>query len=161
MRKKRNYARDRRPDVKYQDIALGRFINKLMYDGKKSTAESVVYDALDIVAKETKKDALEVFTKAMENASPLVETVSRRVGGANYQIPEEVRPERKFILAARWIIEATRGKKGKPTAQKLAEEFIAAFKNEGAAIKKKLDVHRMAEANRAFAHFARKRTPSA
>ncbi len=160
MRKKRNYARVRRPDVKYQDVALARFINKMMYDGKKSTAEQVVYGALDIVAKETKKDALVVFTTAMENASPLVETVSRRVGGANYQIPEEVRPARKFILSSRWIIEATRGKKGKPTAEKLAEELMAAFKNEGAAIKKKLDVHRMAEANRAFAHFARKRTPT-
>lgn len=161
MRKKRNYTRDRKPDVKYKDIALARFINKMMYGGKKSTAEAVVYDALDIVEKETKKKPLEVFTAAIENASPLVETVSRRVGGANYQIPEEVRPARKFILASRWIIQATRGKKGKATAQKLAEELIAAFKNEGAAIKKKLDVHRMAEANRAFAHFAKKRTPQA
>src|SRR3989344_1621830 len=161
MRKKRNYTRVRKPDVKYQDIALGRFINYMMYGGKKSTAESVVYDALAIVEKETKKKPLEVFTTAIENASPLVETISRRVGGANYQIPEEVRSERKFVLAARWIIQATRGKKGKSTSEKLAEELISAFKNEGAAIKKKLDMHRMAEANRAFAHFARKRTPQA
>lgn len=161
MRKKRNYARVRKPDVKYGDVALGRFINYMMYGGKKTTAEAVVYDALAIVEKETKKKPLEVFTTAIENASPLVETVSRRVGGANYQIPEEVRPERKFVLAARWIIGAARGKKGKSTAEKLAEELIAAYKNDGAAIKKKLDMHRMAEANRAFAHFARKRTPSA
>lgn len=155
MRKKRNYTRVRKPDVKYSDVSLGRFINYMMYGGKKSTAEQVVYDALDIIAKETKKDALGIFSKAIENASPIVETVSRRVGGANYQIPEEVRPERKFILAVRWIIQATRGKKGKSTSAKLAEEILAAYKNEGAAIKKKLDVHRMAEANRAFAHFAR------
>lgn len=160
MRKKRNYARVRKPDVKYGDIALGRFINYMMYGGKKTTAEAVVYNALAIVEKETKKKGLEVFTTAIENASPLVETVSRRVGGANYQIPEEVRPERKFVLAARWIIQATRSKKGKATSEKLAEELMAAFKNDGAAIKKKLDMHRMAEANRAFAHFARKRTPT-
>ncbi|OGY59758.1 MAG: 30S ribosomal protein S7 [Candidatus Colwellbacteria bacterium RIFCSPLOWO2_01_FULL_48_10] len=158
MRKKRQYKRIHKPDVVHGNIAVTRFINYLMEGGKKTTAEKVMYDALDAIAKSTKLDGLEVFLKAMENVAPQVETMSRRVGGANYQIPEEVRPERKFVLAARWIIGAARAKKGKPMADKLAEELAAAYKNDGAAIKKKLDVHRMAEANRAFAHFARKRT---
>ena len=157
MRKKRVYKKHYKEDAKYQNIVVGRFINYLMYGGKKTVAESAMYGALDIVTKTSKKDGLEVFLAAMENIQPMVETVSRRVGGANYQIPEEVRPERKFMLAARWLIGAARGKKGKPIAEKLAEEILLAYKNEGTAIKKKLDVHRMAEANRAFAHFARKR----
>lgn len=155
MRRKRNYKRDRQPDIKYGSVALSRFINYIMEDGKKSVAERVVYDALEKVAKVSKADAAAVFEKALENATPAVEVVTRRVGGANYQVPREVRTERKFMLAARWIIEAARGKKGKPMADKLAEELLAAFKNEGNAVKKKLDTHRMAEANRAFAHFAR------
>ncbi|MCL4406396.1 MAG: 30S ribosomal protein S7 [Patescibacteria group bacterium] len=157
MRKKRNYKRERKPDVKYGDIAVSRFINYLMQDGKKSVAEKDFYDAMDIVAKENKEnpDAMAVFTKALENASPLLEVASKRVGGANYQVPREVREERKFMLACKWIIDAARAKKGRPIAEKLAEEIIAASKNEGTAIKKKLDIHRMAEANRAFAHFAR------
>ena len=126
-----------------------------MKDGKKSTAEKLVYGALEKVKAVTKEDPMLVFDKALENASPLLEVASKRVGGANYQVPREVRPERRFILALRWIIGAARSKKGKPMADKLAEELIAASKNEGAAIKKKLDMHRMAEANRAFAHFAR------
>ena len=126
-----------------------------MVDGKKSTAEKVVYGALHKVQEASKLEPLKVFEKAMENASPLVEVTSKRIGGANYQIPREVRPERRFMLSARWIIAAARSKKGKGMADKLAEELLAAYKNEGAAIKKKLDVHRMAEANRAFAHFAR------
>lgn len=154
MRKKRNYKRERKPDVKYGDIAVSRFINYLMYDGKKSVAEKDFYDAMDIVAKEN-PDPMVVFSKALENASPLLEVASKRVGGANYQVPREVREERKFMLACKWIIDAARSKKGKPIAERLAEEIIAASKNEGAAIKKKLDIHRMAEANRAFAHFAR------
>ncbi|HOF50516.1 MAG TPA: 30S ribosomal protein S7 [Candidatus Colwellbacteria bacterium] len=154
MRKKRNYKRERKPDVKYGDIAVSRFINYLMYDGKKSVAEKNFYDAMDIVAKEN-PDPMAVFSKALENASPLLEVASKRVGGANYQVPREVREERKFMLACKWIIDAARSKKGKPIAERLAEEIIAASKNEGAAIKKKLDIHRMAEANRAFAHFAR------
>lgn len=158
MRKKRQYRRDYKPDVRHGNVAVTRFINYLMEGGKKTTAEKVMYEALDAVGKTTKQDSLEVFLKAIENVSPQVETVSRRVGGANYQIPEEVRPERKFVLAARWIIGAARAKKGKSMGEKLAEELALAFKNDGAAVKKKLDVHRMAEANRAFAHFARKRT---
>ena len=136
-------------------VELGRFINYVMKDGKKSVAERVVYGALEQVKAVTKEDPITVFDKAIENASPQLEVASKRVGGANYQVPREVRPERRFILAVRWIIGAARSKKGKPMATKLAEEIIAASKNEGAAIKKKLDMHRMAEANRAFAHFAR------
>jgi len=132
-----------------------RFINYVMRDGKKSIAEKIVYGAFDKVGEVTKEDPVKVFEKAVENASPVLEVKSRRVGGANYQVPHEVRPERRFILAIRWIIGAARSRKGKPMADKLAEEIIAASKNEGAAIKKKLDMHRMAEANRAFAHFAR------
>lgn len=155
MRKKRVYRKYHRPDIVHGRVELGRFINYVMKDGKKSTAENLVYNALEKVKVITKQDPIAVFEKALENASPLLEVASRRVGGANYQVPREVRPERRFILAVRWIIGAARAKKGKPMADKLAEELIAASKNEGAAIKKKQDTHRMAEANRAFAHFAR------
>lgn len=134
---------------------MGRFINYLMQDGKKLAAEKIFYESLQRVEKETKEEAVKVFEKAMENATPLLEVTSKRIGGANYQIPREVRSERKFFLAAHWIIEAARKKKGKPMAQKLAEEIIAAAKNEGTAIKKKQDTHRMAEANRAFASYLR------
>jgi len=126
-----------------------------MGDGKKSVAEKVVQNALAKIKKEMKIEPLEVFEKAIQNVSPAVEVSSRRVGGANYQVPREVRPERRFTLAVRWIIEAARSKKGKPMSERLAEELMAAYKNEGAAIKKKLDVHRIAESNRAFAHFVR------
>ena len=136
-------------------VDVGRFINYVMRDGKKSVAESVVYGALENIKKISKEDPVKIFEKAIENASPMLEVTSRRVGGANYQIPREVRPERKFMLAVRWIINAARAKKGKSMADKLAEELIAASKNEGDAIKKKQNMHRMAEANRAFAHFAR------
>jgi small subunit ribosomal protein S7 len=155
MRKKRVYKKYHKADAVYGRVELGRFINYVMKDGKKSTAEKLVYGALEKVKAVTKEDPMLVFDKALENASPLLEVASKRVGGANYQVPREVRPERRFILALRWIIGAARSKKGKPMADKLAEELIAASKNEGAAIKKKLDMHRMAEANRAFAHFAR------
>ena len=155
MRKKRVYKKYYQPDIKHERIDLGRFINYVMRDGKKSIAEKIVYDAFDKVKELSKEDPVTVFERAVKNASPLLEVISRRVGGANYQVPHEVRPERRFILAIRWIIDAARSRKGKPMADKLAEELIAASKNEGAAIKKKLDMHRMAEANRAFAHFAR------
>jgi small subunit ribosomal protein S7 len=155
MRKKRIYKKYHAPDVVHGRIDLGRFISYVMHDGKKSVAETVVYGALEKVGEITKQDPIAIFEKALENASPMLETASRRVGGANYQVPIEVRPKRKFILSVRWIIGAARSKKGKPMSVKLAEEIIAASKNEGAAIKKKQDMHRMAEANRAFAHFAR------
>lgn len=155
MRKKRKYKKDHKPDIKYDNIAVGRFINYLMRNGKKSVAERVLYDSFDKIQKQTKQEPIQIFEKALENASPLLEVFSKRVGGANYQVPREVRPERRFLLACRWIINAAKAKKGKPMAEKLSEELVAASKNEGAAIKKKHDVHRMAEANRAFAHFAR------
>lgn len=153
MRKKRNYKRDHKPDAKHQSIAVGRFINYLMKEGKQSVAERLCYDAFARIEQLTKSDPKAVFEKALENAIPHVEVVSRRVGGANYQVPREVRADRQFMLATRWIIGAAHAKKGKPMAEKLAEELVAASKNEGAAIKKKQDTHRMAEANRAFAHF--------
>lgn len=155
MRRKRKYKKTHEPDIEHGNIAVGRFINYLMRAGKKSVAEKVFYKALENIKKETKSEPLPVFEKAIENASPLLEVVSKRVGGANYQVPREVRPERKFFLACRWIIEAARSRKGAAMDRKLAEELIAASKNEGVAIKKKQNVHRMAEANRAFAHFAR------
>ena len=155
MRKKRVYKKSHKGDIKYGNITLGRFINYLMEDGKKSTVEKVLYDSFDEIQKNTKEEPLAVFEKAIVNASPLMEVVSKRVGGANYQVPREVRPERKFFLACNWIINAANSKKGKPMKYKLAEELVAASKNEGSAIKKKQDMHRMAEANRAFAHFAR------
>ncbi len=155
MRKKRVYKKYHTPDATYGRVELGRFVNYVMQDGKKSTAERLVYTALDKVKEITKEEPMAVFDRALENASPILEVASKRVGGANYQVPREVRPERRFMLAVRWIIGAARSKKGKGMADKLAEEIIAASKNEGAAIKKKQDMHRMAEANRAFAHFAR------
>jgi small subunit ribosomal protein S7 len=155
MRKKRIYKKFHQPDVVYGRVELGRFINYVMKDGKKSTAEKLVYSALDKIKETTKEEPMVVFERALENTMPLLEVASKRVGGANYQVPREVRPERRFVLALRWIIGSARAKKGKGMADKLAEEIIAASKNEGNAIKKKLDMHRMAEANRAFAHFAR------
>ncbi|MEK7555219.1 MAG: 30S ribosomal protein S7 [Patescibacteria group bacterium] len=155
MRKKRKYKKQYKSDIQYDSIAAGRFINYLMTGGKKSTAEKVFYGAFEIIKNETKQEPLQVFEKAIENASPLLEVTSKRIGGANYQVPREVRPERKFFLACHWILEAARSRKGKPMAKKLAEELIMASKNDGAAVKKKETVRRMAEANRAFAHFAR------
>lgn len=155
MRKKRKYKKFYQPDIIHNSLAVGRFINYLMQEGEKSVAEKLLYKTFEKIKKETKQEPLDVFQKALDNASPLVEVVSKRVGGANYQVPREVRPERKFFLACHWIIDAARGGKGKPMAEKLSAEIIAASKNEGAAIKKKQNIHRMAEANRAFAHFAR------
>jgi len=143
------------PDIKYGSVRVEKFINSVMWDGKKSTARKVVYDALDIIKEKTKtENPVELFETAIRNVGPQMEIRSRRVGGANYQVPREVRPERKQALAFRWILAAARGAKGKPMAQKLAQELMAAANNEGSAIKKKEDTHRMAEANKAFAHFA-------
>ena len=155
MRKKRNYKREHKPDLQYASVTVGRFINYLMEDGKKRVAEKIMYQAMEKLKKETGQDPMPIFEKALENVSPLVEVTSKRVGGANYQVPREVRQERKFMLAVRWLIDAAAKKTGKPMAEKLAEELLLASKNEGSAIKKKQDTHRMAEANRAFAHFAR------
>ncbi|MST04031.1 MAG: 30S ribosomal protein S7 [Candidatus Pacebacteria bacterium] len=154
MRKKRVYRKNYKPDPKFQSIQNGRFINYIMQEGKKDIATKIFYDMLDFIKKQTKEEGIAIFEKALLNITPEVEVGTKRVGGANYQVPKEVRPERKFMLAARWIIAAARAKKGKPIAERLAEEIILASKNEGSAIKKKLDTHRMAEANRAFAHFS-------
>jgi small subunit ribosomal protein S7 len=143
------------PDQKYNSVRVEKFINSVMWDGKKSTARKVVYDAFDILQEKTKAESpLEVFETAIRNVGPAMEIRSRRVGGANYQVPREVRPERKQALAFRWILLAARSAKGKPMAEKLADELIAAANNQGSAIKKKDDTLRMAEANKAFAHFA-------
>jgi small subunit ribosomal protein S7 len=132
---------------------LEKFVNQVMKKGKKTVARKIVYQALDIVKEKTKKDALEIFELAIRNASPLLEIKPKRIGGATYQVPREVRGDRKLTLAVRWIIGGARNKKGKPMAEKLASELVDAANNEGAAVKKKEDTHRMAEANRAFAHF--------
>jgi small subunit ribosomal protein S7 len=143
------------PDIKFGSLKLEKFINCIMWDGKKNTARSAVYDALDIVKeKEGVEDPMEVFENAIKNAGPLVEVRSRRIGGANYQVPREVRTERRLALAMRWIIESARARKGVTIANALAEEFIQASKGEGNAVKKKKDTHKMAESNKAFAHFA-------
>lgn len=142
-------------DLVYGSTKVEKFINYVMQDGKKNTARSVVYGAFDII-KEKKKDIepLEVFELALKNTGPLTEIRSRRIGGANYQVPREVRPERRFALSLRWIIDAAKSKKGRPMHEKLADELLAAANNEGEAVKKRETVHRMAEANKAFAHFA-------
>jgi small subunit ribosomal protein S7 len=143
------------PDPKYGNVTVAKFVNYIMSDGKKTTAQAVVYGAFDIIAEKTKADPLEIFDQAVKNVMPTVEVKSKRVGGANYQIPMQVRGERRLALGFRWIKDAAGSKKGRPMAQKLAEELMAAANSEGDAFKKKMDVHRMAEANRAFAHFAR------
>jgi len=142
-------------DLKFNSERVEKFINSVMWDGKKSTARKVVYDAFDIIKEKTKNDnPIEVFETAVRNVGPQMEIRSRRVGGANYQVPREVRAERRQALAFRWILLAARGGKGKPMAEKLAAELMQAANNEGPAIKKRDDTHRMAEANKAFAHFA-------
>ncbi|MDH7605932.1 MAG: 30S ribosomal protein S7 [Melioribacter sp.] len=153
MRKKRAEKRFIKPDPKYNDVLVAKFINYLMWDGKKTIARKIVYESFDIIEQRTKKPALEVFKKAVQNVSPMVEVRSRRVGGATYQVPMEVRPERRTALALRWLRTYARERKDKSMALKLAAELIAAANNEGNAIKKKDDTHRMAEANKAFAHF--------
>jgi len=143
------------PDSIYDSVMVSQFINQVMKKGKKTIARKVVYKALEIVKKETKEKPLEVLEKALENAAPLVEVKSRRIGGATYQVPKEVKGKRRLSLAMRWIIDAAKAKKGKPMEEKLAREIIQAFKDEGEAIRKKVNLHKMAEANRAFAHFSR------
>jgi small subunit ribosomal protein S7 len=135
-------------------LVLGKFINNIMTRGKKSVAQKLVYGSFDIIKAKTEKEPLEVFETAIKNVAPLVEVKSKRVGGANYQVPIEVAPKRRQALAFRWVIGAARSKKGRPMAEKLAEELMLAADMQGDAIRKKQDVHRMAEANRAFAHFA-------
>ena len=153
MRKKRSEKRYLKPDPKFNDVLVAKFINAIMYDGKKSKAREVVYEAFDLIEDRTKKAGLEVFKRAMSNTAPLIEVRSRRVGGATYQVPTEVRPERRSALAMRWIKTYARSRNEKSMPQKLASELIAASNNEGSAVKKKEDTHKMAEANKAFAHF--------
>jgi small subunit ribosomal protein S7 len=141
------------PDPKYGDKTVTKFVNSIMNRGKKSTAEAILYGSLDIVTAKTKEDSLGVFKRALENTRPTVEVRSRRVGGATYQVPVEVRPQRRLSLSMRWLIEAARARSEKSMEEKLAAELMDAANNRGTAIKKKEDTHRMAEANRAFAHY--------
>ncbi len=154
MRRKVTNRNIAKPDAVYNVERVSKFINYMMWDGKKVAAEKAVYGALDIIKAKLGTDPLEVFDNALKNAAPMIEVRSRRIGGANYQVPREVRVERRNALAMRWIKEAARAKKGVPIAQKLAEEIILASNNEGTAVKKKQDTHKMAESNKAFAHFA-------
>jgi small subunit ribosomal protein S7 len=153
MRKARAKKRVLLPDPVYNDTLVTRFLNNLMYDGKKNTASAIFHDAIAIVAKRTNEDGLEVWRKALANVTPQVEVRSRRVGGATFQIPSEIRPDRKVSMAIKWLIEYSRKRNEKSMAMKLAGEIVAAAKEEGAAFKKKEDVHKMAEANKAFSHF--------
>lgn len=155
MRGKKAPKRALEIDLKYQSPTVAKLVNYVMRKGKKSTARQVVYGAFAIVSDKTKQDPVQVFEAALKNVSPTIEVRSRRVGGANYQIPIPVRGERRLSLALRWMIGAAKNKKGKPMFEKLAAEIMAAAENQGEAVKKKQDVHRMADANRAFAHFAR------
>jgi small subunit ribosomal protein S7 len=141
------------PDPKFGNVNVSKFVNVIMVSGKKSVAERIVYGAFDIIANKSKKDPLEVFSAAIENAKPVVEVKSRRVGGANYQVPVEVRPSRQLALSMRWLREAARKRSEKTMAQRLAAELMEAAEGRGGAMKKRDDVHRMAEANKAFAHF--------
>ncbi|MBI5742443.1 MAG: 30S ribosomal protein S7 [Candidatus Niyogibacteria bacterium] len=155
MRRKANYKRELLPDPIYNSEVVAKFINGVMQEGKKNTARKAVYAALEAIKKmEKTENPLAIFEEALRNVGPALEVRSRRVGGANYQVPHEVRPERKQTLAFRWILAAARARKGMPMSKRLATELIEASKNQGAAVKKREDTHRMAEANRAFAHFA-------
>ena len=153
MRRRRQIKRVILPDPKFNNPIVARFINYIMWDGEKSVARKVVYDAFDIVAKKTKKEPLDIFDEAIKNTSPLLEVKSKRIGGANYQVPRQVKGDRRLTLSLRWMILAARSRKGQRMAEKLAEELIQASQNTGASVRKKDDTHRMAQANRAFAHF--------
>ena len=153
MRKSKPKKRILLPDPKFNDILVTRFVNTRMYDGKKSTAYTIFYNAVEIVEKKTSENGLETWKKALNNVMPAVEVKSRRVGGANFQVPTEVRPERKVALGMKWLINYARRRGEKTMMEKLAGEIISASKGEGAAVKKKEDTHKMAEANKAFSHF--------
>ena len=153
MRRRRPEKRKILPDPIFSDLEVAKFMNFLMIGGKKGASEKIFYGAIDIVKSRTKKDGIEIFKLAVKNAAPLLEVKSRRIGGANYQVPIEVAKHRQFFLAAHWIINSARKRSGRAMSERLAAELISAANNEGGAIKKKEDTHRMAEANRAFAHF--------
>ncbi len=154
MRRKIKNKYPVKPEPTYDSLKLSKLINYVMYDGKKVAAREIVYECMTKLKELAKQEPLEVFEAALKNTSPSMEVRSRRVGGANYQVPREVRPERRQALSLKWIVEAARSKKGKPMADKLADEIFAASKNEGEAVKKRENTHKMAEANKAFAHFA-------
>ena len=155
MRRKLKKRAPIQPDFAYESEKVAKFINYSMQEGKKNTARKVVYASLETIKEKTKNpNPLEIFEAALKNTGPTMEVRSRRIGGANYQIPREVRPERRQFLSMKWIIDAARSKKGKPMHEKLAEEIIAASNNEGEAVRKRENTHKMAEANKAFAHFA-------
>ncbi|MCX8126013.1 MAG: 30S ribosomal protein S7 [Dehalococcoidia bacterium] len=152
-RRAKVFKREIRPDPKFGSVTIAKFVNKLMMRGQKATAERIMYTALDLIAKQTKRDPVEVMEQAIKNATPLLQVKSRRVGGATYQVPVEVRPERGMSLAMKWLIVSSRARSGKSMAEKLAAEISDAAQNQGATIKKREDTHKMAEANKAFAHF--------
>jgi small subunit ribosomal protein S7 len=153
-RKRRAEKREIKPDRKYNSEAVAKFINNLMMGGKKSTAENIFYSALDLISEKIKdEEPLNVFSQAMENVKPILEVRSRRVGGANYQVPTEVRPERRMALATRWVLACAKKRPEKTMGERLAKEFMDAYNKVGTAIKKREDTHKMAEANRAFAHY--------
>ena len=155
MRRKLKTKKPIPVDIVYQSDKVAKFINYVMLEGKKTVARKVVYDAFDIIkTKEKVENPLEIFDTALKNTAPLMEVRSRRVGGANYQVPREVRMERRNFLSMKWVIDAARAKKGSEMAKRLADEIIAASKNEGEAVKKRENTHKMADANKAFAHFA-------
>lgn len=145
--------RDVLPDPKYHSKLVAKFVHGIMWEGKKSTAESIIYDAFDIMIKRTNEDPLKLFEKAVDNVKPVLEVRSRRVGGSTYQVPVEIRPERRQALAIRWLIQYARGRGEKSMKEKLAGEFLDAASNKGSSVKKKEDTHKMAEANKAFAHY--------
>jgi len=152
-RKKKSIDRGHLPDTKYNSVILTKFVCRMMVQGKKSVCSRIMYDAMDAMQKKSGAPALDVFMKALENSKPLVEVKSRRVGGATYQVPVEIREARREALAMRWLIGAARKRSGKAMADKLADELVDAFNNTGTAVKKKEDTHKMAEANKAFAHY--------
>jgi len=152
-RRARVIKRETKPDAKYNSVTTARFLNRMMKFGKKSTVEKVVYNALQIIEQRETKDPISVLEQAVRNATPLIEVKPRRVGGATYQVPVEVRPDRSLSLAIRWLVAASRARTGKSMAEKLASELIDASNKQGTAIKKRDDTHKMAEANRAFAHY--------
>jgi small subunit ribosomal protein S7 len=154
MRRKLKKKNKKIPDLKYQSLEVAKLINYVMERGKKNTARSIVYGSFDDIKEQTKREPIEIFNEAVTNVSPNVEVKSKRVGGANYQIPVEVRPERRLTLALRWILESAKNKSGSPMRARLTNELILASKKEGDAIKKRENTHRMAEANKAFAHFS-------
>lgn len=154
MRRKHKPTSRLQPDLVYNNLKVEKLINYVMERGKKNTARKIVYGAFDLVKEKTKAEAVEIFEQAINNVGPQMEVRSRRVGGANYQVPHEVRPERRLALGLRWIIDSAKSKSGRPMIARLADELVNASKNEGDAVKKKENVHKMAEANRAFAHFA-------